>query len=425
MLKKILQTIGVRYLVAFLNLALILINTKVLGVEGVGLVGILIASINIVVVVCSVLCGNTIVYFINRFPVYIVLMPAYAWAIVASLLTSLLLVASEMIPVGYEVDIFLLALLNAAVAINSRYLLAKDYIKLFNLCFFLQGGTLFFFTPYFFFFLEQRNVQAYVYAYYLSNSLAFLVSMGCVVYYLRLSGKANTIVRPPFWSTLKEMFTYGLWSGMDNLAENLSTRLNYFLLQHFSGVGSVGLLDTGTRISESVFHISRSISFITYGEVARMDEAKKQQQIALRLFKVTFFALILVMAVILLLPEWVYTEYLFSAEFVGIKSVIAALSIGIVALGSNSILSHYFIGTGRVKTSVVCSFIGLGVLLLTGLCLVPRYAALGASLSASVAFSSMLAYSLCRFASIAKASFGDFFPCKEDYLYIRRLIVKK
>ena len=44
MLKKILGTIGSRYLIAFLNLALIFINAKVLGIEGVGMIGLLVAS---------------------------------------------------------------------------------------------------------------------------------------------------------------------------------------------------------------------------------------------------------------------------------------------------------------------------------------------------------------------------------------------
>ena len=50
MLKKILGTIGSRYLIAFLNLALIFINAKVLGIEGVGMIGLIVASVNIAVI---------------------------------------------------------------------------------------------------------------------------------------------------------------------------------------------------------------------------------------------------------------------------------------------------------------------------------------------------------------------------------------
>ena len=77
MLKKILGTIGTRYLIAFLNLMLIFINAKALGVEGVGRVGILLASINIAVVFNGVLSGNTIVYFMNRYSLHTILFPAY------------------------------------------------------------------------------------------------------------------------------------------------------------------------------------------------------------------------------------------------------------------------------------------------------------------------------------------------------------
>ena len=61
MLKKILGTIGTRYMIALLNLLLIFVNARVLGVEGVGLAGIIVASVNIVTIFNGILAGNTIV----------------------------------------------------------------------------------------------------------------------------------------------------------------------------------------------------------------------------------------------------------------------------------------------------------------------------------------------------------------------------
>ena len=84
MLKKILGTIGTRYLIAFLNLALIFVNAKVLGVEGVGLIGLLLASVNIAIIFDSVLCGNTLVYFMNRYSIRAIIMPSYLWAFIGS-----------------------------------------------------------------------------------------------------------------------------------------------------------------------------------------------------------------------------------------------------------------------------------------------------------------------------------------------------
>ena len=84
MLKKILGTIGSRYLIAFLNLALIFINAKVLGIEGVGMIGLIVASVNIAVIVNGILCGNTIVYFMNRYSMRTIFLPAYLWTPIGS-----------------------------------------------------------------------------------------------------------------------------------------------------------------------------------------------------------------------------------------------------------------------------------------------------------------------------------------------------
>ena len=112
MLKKILGTIGTRYLIAFLNLMLIFMNAKALGVEGVGLVGILLASINIAVVFNGVLSGNTIVYFMNRYSLHTILFPAYVWPFIGSALACTLvqpvsqLLVHIFAAVGCNIDIF-------------------------------------------------------------------------------------------------------------------------------------------------------------------------------------------------------------------------------------------------------------------------------------------------------------------------------
>ena len=52
-MKDLFTTIGTRYLIATLNLALIFINAKVLGVEGVGLVGLILAIVGIATMFCG------------------------------------------------------------------------------------------------------------------------------------------------------------------------------------------------------------------------------------------------------------------------------------------------------------------------------------------------------------------------------------
>ena len=391
MLKKILGTIGTRYLIALLNLALIFVNARVLGIEGVGLVGLIVASMNLVVIFNGVLAGNTLVYFMHRYSMRTVMRPAYLWVPLGSVVACGVMALIGFLPTGYEVAICLLAMLNSYVTANARFLLGKDDIKGFNLTFMLQGGLLFFVLIGGYYGLHLPTVGTYVAGLFVTNGIAFVVSALRLLPYVR---QEQSLEKPVATTRLlREMFAYGLWAGADNLAENCTTRLNYFLVERFGGLGSVGLLDAGTKMAESVWHISRSVSFIEYGEVAKTTDSRTQRQITLRLLRLTALALVVVMGAILCVPERFYTEWLFNAEFAGIRQVIVGLSVGIVTLGCNSVLSHYFIGSGRIRWSAASSAVGLVTLLVAGSLLIPAYGVFGSALTTSIAFTAMLLFS--------------------------------
>jgi len=414
--KKIIATIGARYFVAALNLMLIFINAKVLGVSGMGLVGIIYASANIAAICSSILCGSTIVYFMNRYDFRYVFWPAYLWAFIGSAAACSLMKLFGILPDGFVLDVFGLALILSLVSVHSRVLLGKDHIRGFNISFLVQGGVLFFSILFIYYVANIREARGYLWGLYIANGLAWIVSLLFVLPFFFRQSDENRPVPASMPRFIKEMFVYGLWGSADNLAENLTARLNYFLLQHLSGYGHVGLLDAGTKISESVWHISRSVSFISYSQVAKTFDLETQRQMTLRFLKLTFCLITIVIGFILLIPEWIFTDYLFSPEFAGIRKVICGLAVGIIALGSNSILSHYFIGTGKVRYSTACSCIGLLILLASGYFLIPAYGVLGAAISTSIAFSSMLTFSLIVFVKLTQTGWKDFLLSKDDFI---------
>lgn len=403
MLKKILATVGTRYVIAALNLVLMLINSRVLGRHGMGLAGVVYASANVAVMFASVLCGNTIVYFMRTKRLSVVVSAAYVWALAGSGLACGVMAAVGMLPAGYGWAVFGLAVLLSLVNVHLRVLLGWDRIRAFNAVFLLQGAGLFVVLLGLYYVAGWRDVAGYVWGLYLTNLASWVVSLAVmmrgVTHPLRYAIDARTWLRD-----VREMFAYGLWSSVDNLAENLSARLNYFFLQRFGGYGSVGLLDVGTRVSESLWHISHGVSFIAYGEITRATDAERQRRLTLRLLPPTMGALTVAMGVVLCIPEWVYTEWLFTPEFTGIRSVIAGLSVGIVAFGGNRILSHYFIGTGRVRVSAACSCVGLALLCASAAVMVPRWGVVGAAGASSVAYVGMFLFSVVAFVRIARTS---------------------
>ncbi|MDR2119239.1 MAG: polysaccharide biosynthesis C-terminal domain-containing protein [Tannerellaceae bacterium] len=414
MLKDILGTLASRYLIAILNLALIFINARVLGVEGVGTVGLIWASISINVTVNGIFGGNTLVYFLNRYSIRFLYPIAAGWTFAGSALSSGILYLSGLLPEGYEADIYRLTVLYSLSIAHSRFLLGKDHIRGFNLTHMLQGGLLFFVLLCFYYVAQRREVHSYIWGLYIANGIAFIVSLLFLLPYLR-KPESPPAGRTRIFPALAEMLVYGLWGSADNIAETCTTRLNYFLVERFAGLGGVGLLDAGTKISESVWHISRSVAYIAYSRIAKTKDREKQKEITLQLFKLTFLALAAVMAGILLIPEWIYTDYLFGREFRGIRNVIIALSAGIVALGCHTLLSHYFIGSGKIKYSAAASCLGLISLLASGFLLIPAYGITGSALSTGIAFSVMLLFSLTIFIRQTQSRLRDFLPHRKDF----------
>ena len=423
MFKDIIGTIGARYFVAFLNLLLIFINSKVLGRDGMGVIGIIYASANIAVVFNSILCGNTIVYFMNRYNLHYIFYPAYVWAFAGSAIACSVMCFFNVLPENYEIAVFTLALLMSLVTANSLLLLGKNNVKGFNLIFIIQGVLMFVILLYIYYIADYKNIKGYLTGIFAAYVIAYIFSL--ILLFPHLQEKKNQKVKTSFFSVLKEMFIYGIWSGADNLAEGLATRINYFFVQNAGGYGNVGLLDSGTKISESVWHISNSVSYIEYNSVSKTTDTKEQKRITLRLFKLTYCALAAVMALVVCVPEWVFTEYLLTPEFAGIRKVISGLSIGIVAFGSNRILSHYFIGSGKIKYSAFCSFFGLIVLLIAGFLLIPVYGVFGAAVTSSIAYFCMLVYSIVLFMKQTETLLREFLLSKSDIKEFLYIILKR
>jgi len=414
--KDILNTIAARYLVAFLNLLLIFINSKALGREGIGIVGLIYTSANIILIFNSLLCGNTIVYFINKYNLRYVFLPAYIWAFAGSAIACCIMYFIGILPVGYEITILSLAILITLFNVNTRILLGKDNIKWFNVTFIIQGVVMFSALIVFYYIADYKDINAYLVGLFLAYTVGFCC--GFILIIKHLSIKNNKPVNVPYFVFLKEMTVYGIWSCIDGITEILTTRLNYFMVLKTGGYGNVGMLDVGTKISESVWHISNSISFIEYNNVSKTTDNERQKQITLRLFKLTFCALIIAMLIIVCIPEWIYTELLLTEEFAGIRHIIIGLSAGVVALGSNRILIHHFIGSGNIRYSAFCSISGLVAMLIAGTVLTPLYGVFGAVVAASIAYTEMLIFSTVVFIKLTGAHLRDFIPVKEDFTFI-------
>lgn len=383
LLKKTFSTIVSRYLAAALNFAIIIINAKLLGAEGVGRIGIILASVNLAVMLNSMFCGSTIVYFMQQYTMRRIMFPSYLWIMFVSAISSFVMMWLGMIPSEYTIVVYILTLLNSLVAANSRFLLGKDNVKAFNIVFLLQSTFLFFILMFIYYIIGSHEVTDYINGMYISNFTALAVS---AVYLYKPYREEKDINTTPYSQVFRRMFTYGIWSNADNMAESISTRLSYFFVNTWAGLSSVGLLDGATRISESVWHISRAVGYIANSEVARSETKSHSRSVTLKLLKLTFFSTFALMGVILLIPEKLFTAYIFSSQFEGITVVIRCLAPGIIAAACNTVLCQYFIAGGMIKYSAISSIFGLVAAALFGVIFVPAYGVAGGAAATSAGY---------------------------------------
>jgi O-antigen/teichoic acid export membrane protein len=414
--KNILTTVAARYFTAVLNLTLIVVNGKVLGRQTLGLTGVIIASTTLAVVFNGIFCGNSIVYFLNRYNLRYVSVPAYLWAFIGSLLASVIMCLAGLFPADFFPAVFALACLLSLNNANSSMLLGFDRLKAFNLLYVTTGLLTFIFVISTYFIVGLKTAEGYLAGLTAANAVAVTVGLCVLIPYWR----ADRAAIKPFTAALREMTGFGLTGLVDNLAENLTSRANYFILSHTGGYGNVGLLEAGTKMTESLWHISNSVSYLEYKSVARTMVLAEQKRVTLRLFKLTFCALSALMAAIVCVPEWVYTEYLLTEEFAGVRGVIASLSVGIVAFGCNRILSHFFIGSGKIRYSACCSVLGLVILLMTGIVLIPRNGVSGAAACCSIAYCCMLCFSMIVFSVTTRTRPAEWLPSKDDWRRLKK-----
>ena len=122
------------------------------------------------------------------------------------------------------------------------------------------------------------------------------------------------------------------------------------------------------------------------------------------MLRLTLFATGLTITVIVSIPERLYAAQLFGPGFEGVRAIVLTLAPGIIMLGGNTIMSHYFIGSGKVRYSTFSSLIGLCAILVAAPILIPAMGATGAAAGSSIAFGAMFLFSLIIFGKQRKGT---------------------
>lgn len=426
MLHKILSTTGTRILNAFSGILILWIATNELGKAAWGAAGIILLDITLILLVIELMAGSGLVYFSSRYSLRSLIKISYSWMLLVIALTALIFgllsffpeIYQLVIPQGYGMHILALSLINALHGFNMNVLLGKKKITAFNSLFVLQFGLQLLSFIGFVYLMQLKDEKAFVYALYVAYAVPALAGWLLLAPFFKDKNAPKTKATP------KIILNYGSMTQLSSIAHMINKRLSYYFLKSLSGIGSVGIYNSGVQLSEGLRLIGQSISLVQFSEISNSkdDQASARLSIVLLKFAVGLTALALLF--LIAIPQVVF-EWVFSKEFGEIKIVIISLAPGVIALAANTIFSHYFSGTGQPRYNLIASLNGLAVTVPALILLIPAYGLIGAGLSASLAYTAAVVYQLVVFKRITKTAFKSFLITKEDLILLRKIRFRK
>jgi O-antigen/teichoic acid export membrane protein len=412
MLKKIIGTAGTRIFSALMSFGIIIITSHNLGAKGLGTIGLIMLAITLNQLLSSLIGGPPIVYFIPRLHIPTLYFISCTWAVITSVIGTVILQLFHLIPDGNFWHVLNLSLMLSLASSNTMILLGKERIGIFNAISVLQLLLLISILFYLVKIAGNRTVWSYVLALYISYAVYLLFSFASILKYLSFS------ISSDLKSIIKPVFRYGLLVQLASILQLLNYRLSYYLIGYWHGKAAIGKFDVGVKLSEGMWLIGKSLSLVQYTRIVNVHDLEYSRRLTLGFLKATLLITFVLLLGLLLLPGSIYI-IIFGKEFGETRNVIFTLAPGILALSSSIILSSFFSGNGKPQINTIASGIGLVVLLASGFLMIPKMGIIGAGLAASASYISIAIYQWVIFTRNQKFQFRALIPGKKDAIFIR------
>lgn len=417
MIGKVIHTFGSRLFIAGISFLILSLNANYLGAEGLGTIGLIVLGITVIQLFANLINGG-IIYFFSRIASSNLLLMSYTWSILSVIIFAMINHIIELFDAEFSIHIYLLGLLQSFISIHFYLLIGAERIKFYNYLNFFQSFFTVLFLSVFFFIQNNFTVTAFIYSLYISYILVWFSAL------LRSRMYIKAIEVSVFWKNFKEVLSYGFFIQAANTFQLLNYRISYFILDFYSGRAALGQFTAGIQLSEALLIPGRSIATVQYARISKKRNLKYAQKVSLLFLKLSLAICIVGLIILLFIPLEIY-QFLLGSDFLEIKNIMAYLSIGLLALSAEIIISHYFSGTGRQKINSISALIGLGVTLISCFVLIPKYGIIGAAIASSLSYFSMFVFLYIKMNKEREVNKISFFLNRKDIILLKRIIIKR
>ena len=372
MIRKILHTIFTKFSSAGLGFLTIILISQILGVEAKGEQAIMVYNINLLLMLFTLIGNSTLIYLTPRKDFSNLIIPSFLWIIITAILVSLF----------FPNICVLIAVLAAISEINQFLLLGKQKISQANILKLIYPLVSFSYILILWLLNRFDSVEDFITA----MLIAYIVSFFYGIFALRDEYKnLKLISKQELTSSFKTLFSLGVTKQIGYIAQSMNYRLCFYILGFYCGESLVGIYSNAVSLSEAVMLFGSSLALVQYSSLSNNEDDSSSKQFSWKMSKINGIFTALALLVLCLLPSEVYS-FIFGKGFEEISQVIRILSIGVLPLSIASNFTQYFYAKGNFKISTFASIIGLGVTIIAGLILIPKYQLQGAALTATLSY---------------------------------------
>ena len=423
MIKKIIETISARFLHALINFFILVIISRSLGSEGLGLLGLVILNTTLILLFVDLVGGGALIYFTPKKNDRALWLISILWTlfsitmiiVVGSVFERISFFKEHILPDGYWYYTIFLVFVMTINQINYSFLIGKQMIREYSLIYSIHIILLLFGVLILFYGFEIISVESFIIAEYIALSISIIIGWFFLV---PVFDKKEVCEYIPLF---KEMFHYSAFGQSSNALTIINKRFSFYVINASLGLASLGVFNIALQLTEGLRLIGSSISTVQYSKIVNEGDNDNSILLTLRLLKLTILITSFALCLLLVLPNVLYVS-LFGEEFSEIKIVVLSLSLGVVALSGNMILSHFFSGIGLPKYTFWASFVGVVVTIILLFYLIPMYGYVGAGITASCAYSTSFVFLLYSFMLRSKLSLRDLFLTKNDVAFLKAKI---
>ncbi len=419
---NIIRTFFSRSGTAIINLVVVIMSARLLGDIGMGMISLLVLTVTLNALFVGLFAGAGLIYLTPRHPAKNLFVIGYVWSVIASLIVVYIFQYFALFPAYFGNHVYLLVIINSFGNINMYMILGRQKIKAHNIITFIQSFLLLLAILFQFYMINFIEVEAYLWALYVSFGFVWLSST-----IFMLNSKSNSIQKS-FKETLKHTYNYSLVLQAGSGVQLLNNRLSYYIIDFLLGTAMLGRFSVAVQVAEGILILAKSFGLVLYSSASNIESIKEAIKTSIPLFKITAYATIVATVVILLLPSGFFSS-LFGKDFSHIHEILLFLAPGIVFVSTTMLFSSFFAGVGMIKVNTNGSVIGLISTVLLSVWMVYYFGLIGAAIATSLSYLSSLIYAQYHFKkvsgfglSIYKISGSDIHQLK---LLLKGLLSKK